>query len=256
MRDSKQWKLYFEENARSLIEIPWDLGGELTPEEKAAIGRSVQEFQAGESSEGRHLYRYAQEYAERTGDVGYVQAIRLFIAEEQRHGQDLGRFLTLNQIPLLRTTFTDRVFRKLRNVLGGLESSIAVLLVAEIISMAYYPLLRRATKSRILQCLCDQIIRDEEMHVRFQAGQLAKLRANQGWLKRALAMGLQRFLFFGTVLVVWLCHRHVIRRGGLSLLGWWRACWRAFERTFSPSFLASSPSLLHSEEPMGSHSYQ
>src|SRR5690348_12246860 len=114
MRTSKQWADYFETNARSLLEIPWHEGAELTAEEIAAVSQSVKEFQAGESSEGRHLFRAAQEYANCTGDMPYLTALRLFIAEEQRHARDLGRFLKINGIPLVRTTFTDRVFRHLR----------------------------------------------------------------------------------------------------------------------------------------------
>jgi len=233
MPSSLEWRQYYEQNDRSLLEIPWHLGAELTPEEKAAIAQSLKEFQAGESSEGKHLFRYAQEYAERTGDREYVAAVRLFIAEEQRHARDLGRFLTLNGISLVPTTFTDRVFRKLRNLIGGLEISIAVLITAEIIAKVYYAVLKDATQSAILRRLCDQILGDELRHVQFQAEQLARLRAGRRWLGRAVAMGLQRFLYLGTTVVVWWFHRKAIRRGGLSLRSWWSACWREFNGAFA-----------------------
>jgi hypothetical protein len=233
MQSSLAWQLYFEENARALLDIPWHLGAELTPDETAAIAQSLKEFQAGESSEGKHLFRNAQEYAERTGDAEYVPAIRLFIAEEQRHARDLARFLTLNGIPLVFTTFTDRVFRKLRHLFGGLEISIAVLITAEIIAKVYYAVLREATQSAILQRLCDQILRDELKHVQFQAEQLAKLRLGCGWFRRTSKMGCQKFLYLGTTMVVWLFHRKAIRRGGLSPRGWWRACWREFDEAFA-----------------------
>src|SRR5436190_14598606 len=116
MPSSLEWRLYFEHNAGSLLDIPWQIGAELTLVEAAAIAQSLKEFQAGESSEGKHLFHYAQVYAQRTGDSEYIPAIRLFIAEEQRHARDLGRFLTLNGIPLVQTTFTDRVFRRLRHM--------------------------------------------------------------------------------------------------------------------------------------------
>ena len=233
MLSSNEWRLYYEENARSLLDIPWDRGPELTAEEVAAIAQSLREFQAGESSEGKHLFRHSQEYARRTGDHEYVEAIRLFIAEEQRHARDLGRFLTLNGISLVRTTFADRVFRGLRHLIGGLEISIGVLVTAEIIAKVYYAVLQLATQSIILRRLCDQILRDEFKHVEFQSEQLARLRQNRGWLGMACTMGVQRFLYFGTVLVVWLLHRKVIRRGGLSLVGWWRSCWCEFNSAFA-----------------------
>jgi hypothetical protein len=235
MPTSQEWLRYFEENTRSLMEIPWHLGPDLTAQEATAIARSLREFQAGESSEGKHLFRYAKAYADRAGDTAYVSAIRLFIAEEQRHGRDLGRFLTINDIELVRTTFTDRVFRMLRHLFGGLEISIGVLITAEIIAQVYYAVLREATHSVVLRRLCDQILRDELRHVRFQAEQLAKLRKGRSRAGMVATMGLQRFLFCGTTLVVWLFHRRAIRQGGYSLPGWWRWCWRAFSEAFSPS---------------------
>lgn len=243
MPTSLQWRLYFEENARSLLEIPWDLGSELTPQEAEAVSRSIREFQAGESSEGKHLFRYAQEYARQTGDQEYVQSVRLFIREEQRHARDLGRFLKLNGIPLVRTTFTDRVFRKLRNLFGGLEISVAVLITAEIIAKVYYAALQQATRSVILRRLCDQILRDELRHVQFQAEQLARLRAGRSRSGRAATMGLQRFLYMGTVLVVWHFHRQAIRRGGMSFGHCWRSCWKEFNQAFG----AHSPQESHAK---------
>lgn len=232
MQSSLEWRLYYEQNVSSLLDIPWQVGPDLTPDEVTAIGQSLKEFQAGESSEGKHLFRYAQDHADKTGDQEYVAAIRLFIAEEQRHARDLGRFLTLNSITLVQTTLTDRVFRRLRNLVGGLEVSIAVLITAEIIAKVYYAVLREATQSAVLRRLCDQILRDELRHVQFQAQQLAKLRTGRSWMGMAATMGMQRFLYFGTVFVVWLFHRRAIRRGGLSCFGWWTSCWREFAATF------------------------
>lgn len=243
MPSSLDWRQYFERNAQSLLEIPWHVGPDLTPEEKAAVARSLKEFQAGESSEGKHLFRDAVEYAERTGDEEYVPAVRLFIAEEQRHARDLARFLTLNDVPLVKTTFTDRVFRKLRHLFSGLEVSIAVLITAEIIAKVYYAVLRDATQSVVLRRICDQILSDELRHVQFQAEQLARLREGRGWFGRVSATGLQRFLYFGTTLVVWLFHRKVVRRGGLSFREWRRACWREFNDAFTVS--ATSPTVQH-----------
>jgi hypothetical protein len=233
MPTSLEWRRYFEANARSLLEIPWHIGAELTPQEIGAIAQSLKEFQAGESSEGKHLYHNAQVYADRTGDREYVGAIRLFIAEEQRHARDLGRFLRLNAIPLVKTTFTDRVFRRLRSLVGGLEVSVGVLITAEIIAKVYYAVLREATQSTILRRLCDQILSDELRHVQFQAEQLAALRAKRNWLAMVITMLMQRFLYLGTTLVVWFFHRTVIRRGGLSFAAWNRSCWRVFNSAFA-----------------------
>ena len=232
MATSHEWRLYFESNAKSLLVIPWERGAELTPDETAAIAKSLQEFQAGESSEGKHLFHHAQKYAERRATASTSRSFDSLSRKSSCHARDLGRFLCLNNIPLVPTTFTDQVFRKLRNLFGGLEVLIAVLITAEIIAKVYYAVLREASQSVILRRLCDQILSDELRHVQFQAEQLAKLRLGRKWLGRTLTMGLQRFLFLGTTLVVWLFHRRTIRRGGLPLWGWCKLCWREFAEAF------------------------
>jgi hypothetical protein len=247
MPSSLEWRLYYEQNARSLLDMPWQIGADLTRDEVVAVAQSLKEFQAGESSEGKHLLRYAQEYAKRTGDQDYLAAIRLFIAEEQRHARDLGRFLTLNAIPLVHTTFSDRVFRQLRNLVGGLEVSIGVLITAEMIAKVYYAVVRDATQSIVLRRLCEQILHDELRHVQFQADQLGMLRAERSWVGMAATMSLQRFLYLGTVLVVWFAHRRAIRRGGLSCFGWWKSCWAEFMEAFAPL----SP--YHAMQPTGTY---
>lgn len=232
MKSSREWLRYYQNNLDALRPIPWERGPELTTGESQAVARSVQEFQVGESSEGRHLLRNAQAYAERTGDFDYAKTMRLFIAEEQRHARDLGRFLRMNGIALVKSTFSDKVFRTLRNLFPGLELSIAVLVTAEIIAKVYYAALRAATQSVVLRALCDQILSDELQHVDFQSEQLAKLRRGRGAIGYFATMALQRFLFLGATLVVWSSHRRVMQRAQTSFGGWWDACWREFNGAF------------------------
>jgi rubrerythrin len=238
LRTSADWLRYFEQNRQSLLEIPWHAGPELTVQERLGLGRSLQEFQRGESSEGRHFLRYAEQYAAKTGDRDYVSALRLFIAEEQRHARDLGSFLAINGIPLVESTLPDRVFRILRHLLGALEMSIAVLITAEIIAEVYYTALRAATDSVILERLCEQILRDEASHVEFQAEQLANLRARRGQLLYRLTVTAQRMLFLGTCLVVWVFHRCAFKAGGQNFRRFWHSAWFHFERAFASSAAA------------------
>ena len=229
MRTSLDWRMYFEENARSLLQIPWHLGHELTQEEQRTISSSVQDFQAGESSEGRHLFQYAKRYAEQSGDYEYIEAIRLFIAEEQRHARDLARFLQLNGIPLVKTTFSDRIFRHLRQFFSSLEVSIAVLVTAEIIAKVYYAALRNATNSVVLHTLCKQILQDEVKHVEFQAERLGRLRSKRSWIGLKGTRALQRLLFSGTCMVVWLFYKQVFRKSGYNFRRFWQHNWLEFE---------------------------
>src|SRR4030095_16934868 len=114
---------------------------------REGVASSIQEFQLGESSEGRHLISAANRYAALSGDFDYVTALRLFIAEENRHARELGRFLDLAGIPRVESSWPDTVFRILRRR-AGLELSIVVLVTAEIIAKVYYAALRDAAGSR------------------------------------------------------------------------------------------------------------
>ncbi len=229
MRTSLEWKNYYKENIRSLLSIPWHLGHELTEEEQIAISSSVQDFQAGESSEGRHLLQYAKRYGKQTGDHEYVEAIRLFIAEEQRHARDLAHFLQINGILLVKTTFSDRVFRRLRQFFENLEISIAVLVTAEIIAKVYYAALNDATNSVVLQTLCKQILQDEVKHVEFQAERLGVLRVKRSWIFLKITIALQQILFSGTCMVVWIFHHKVFKKSGYNFKKFWHHNWYEFQ---------------------------
>ena len=155
---SVSWLNYYRHNHDSLLPIPWERGAELNEAELAAVASSIQEFQLGESSEGKHLVRRAEEFARREGHSAYAEAVKLFVAEEHRHARGLGRVLDLAGVPRLRKAWADTVFRRLRH-LANLEMSIRVLITAEIIAKVYYAALGNATGSTVLRTLCEQITR-------------------------------------------------------------------------------------------------
>jgi hypothetical protein len=174
--------------------------------------------------------RYARAHADAIGDPDYVHVARMLLAEEHRHSRDLGRFMAIHGIPELKRTWTDDVFRRLRNVFGTLEISLGVLVTAEIIAKAYYPTLHDATRSKVLRAFCTQTVADERAHVEMQTQQLAKLRAVRGAAGRRLTRLLHAILFAGTMLIVGIGHRRVFRASGCGIGGFLRTAWREFRR--------------------------
>ncbi len=225
------WIQYFQQNREDLLPIDWDDTYRLSSYEKTAILESVQQFQLGESSEGRCLLEAAKRYADGSGDAEYVTALQLFIQEEQRHARDLGRFMMQQHLPLAQTHWVDSIFRWLRRAFN-LEVSVVVLLMAEIIAVTYYKALHDATAAPVLRGLCRQILRDEVHHLRFQIDTLARLRQGRSPIGFLLTHCLQRILFSGILMVVWSGHYPVLLAGRTSLGQFWWLNWRLFNRLF------------------------
>jgi hypothetical protein len=221
---SVAWVQYFRFNAKTLLAIPWERGVFFADETRDAIASSLQEFQLGESSEGKHLIACARRHAADVGDFGYVEALGLFIAEEHRHARDLGRVLDLAGIGRVTHSWPDAVFRFMRRR-AGLELSIVVLVTAEIIAKVYYAAVREATGAPVLRRLCDQILGDEVRHVHFQTERIAVMRRSRSGVAVGLCQFLHRVLLAGTCLVVWHKHGRALRAGGYGFRRFWRETW-------------------------------
>ncbi|MDJ0365530.1 hypothetical protein QMK33_10220 [Hymenobacter sp. H14-R3] len=220
------FKTYFQANQGHYADLAWDDPHQLTASELRAVRASLQTFQRGESSEGHYLYARAKQL----GDDEYTAAMRLFIKEEQTHAAVLGRFLDQQGIARLRGHWLDSVFRGLRRVLG-LEHTLRVLLVAEVVAAVYYRALFSATYSGLLQQICRRIMLDEEMHLNFQCFALRHLAAARGgaggWLRRQVYRGLMA----GAALAAYATSRSALKAGGYGLFSFCAAIAAEYART-------------------------
>src|SRR5262249_23436083 len=155
------WVAYFRANAERCRPIPWECGACVTPAELAAIARSLQAWQLGETSDGRHLRAAAARYAERGGDRDFPAAVEWFIREEQRHGELLGGFLDLAGAGRVRGNWGDRLFRAARYCLPNMEVWTTPVVMVETLALVYYNAIRRATRFAVLRAICTQILGDE-----------------------------------------------------------------------------------------------
>jgi hypothetical protein len=222
---SGQWLAYFRANDANLLPIPWEEGAGVSSPELAEIVDSLRAWQLGETSDGSRLLRAAQKHAERIGDPGFVDVIRLFIAEEQRHGETLGLFLDAAGVPRAKRDLGDSLFRVFRHFLMQMEVWVTVVVIIEVHAMLYYAAIRRATGSAVLRRICEQILRDEVPHIRFQCERLAIIHRRRGRAFRWLTMRAQRVLFVGITLAIWVGHRRALRAGGFSFRRLWRTAW-------------------------------
>jgi hypothetical protein len=225
VRTAAEWVTFFRANAARCRPVPWGRGAEVTAGQLAAIARSLQGWQLGETSDGSHLRAVAARYAERVGDPDYLAAVELFIREEQRHGELLGRFLDLAGAGRVTSDWGDRLFRAARYFLPKMELWTTPVVMVETLALIYYNAIRRATSSAVLRTVCAQILADEGPHLRFQCERLAVLFRYRPRFAFELTLLAQRLCFGAIAAFVWVGHRRALRAGGYDLRRYWRAAW-------------------------------
>jgi len=211
------WASYFRSNSWCPQDLVPDSTDhyQLTSRELSVVGPSIQQFQLGEGSQGRRLQNRGRAYADRVGDPDFSEALALFVKEEQRHSATLLRFMGQQGIPQLPSHWVDRIFRRVR-LLAGLELCLRVLAAAEIIAVPYYRALSRASDSPVLRAICHRVLRDEAMHLQFQASMMSRIEAGRSNVARFIVWRAHRLFLLGTCIVVWSEHGPVFRAAGYT----------------------------------------
>ena len=224
---SRRWIDHFRSNRERRLAQPWELGAVLSEVEGTVLIHSLQDFQLGESSDGTHGPKMAGRYAQSVDDPGYVEAVRLFFAEEAGHAALLKRYLELAGASVIQRSWTDYFFRRLA-CLTGLETMITVVLSAELIGKVYDRAIRAGTECQLLRRIFTQFLRDEHMHLRFHTERLRIIRRNRSQLRRCISNTMHRLLFCGTCLAFWQKHGPALRINGYGFRRFWREAWREF----------------------------
>jgi hypothetical protein len=224
---SRHWIDHFAANART-DRVDWEPTPTITAVERRNILRSLQAWQLGETSDGAHLLRAATRYAQAVDDPEYPDAVRLFIAEEQKHGRHLGRYLDLIGEPRLTTDWGDTLFRRVRYHNANMELWTLAVITVESAAQIFYRAMKDATECALLRGICTDILIDEAAHIVFQRERLWMI----FWRKSPAVRWLTRHVysaFFNAVgLTVWVAHRRLFRAGGVPLASYRRRM--AFKR--------------------------
>jgi hypothetical protein len=127
------------------------------------LARSLAVFQLGESKGGRLV----NEIDSVPGfDADYRAAIKLFIAEEQRHGDLLALCVDGLGGELVQGTWTESLFVVARR-LAGVKFKLVVLLAAETVGLAFYRGLTTRLPAGSLRTCIEEICADELHHMQF-----------------------------------------------------------------------------------------
>ncbi|MCY0950187.1 ferritin-like domain-containing protein [Streptomyces sp. H27-S2] len=194
------------ERRAALGDPDWTRGARLAP----AVVRSVQKFQVGEDGDGSALIGKA----ERAGDAGYTEAVRLFVAEEQNHARMLALLLAAGEARTLEGHWSDAAFVRLRRLMG-LKQELLVLMIAEVVALRYYRALRDGTSDPLTTETAARILADEERHVPFHCRRLREgLAGLPRPVRRAVTSG-WRVLLGGTAVLVSVDHGPALRALGV-----------------------------------------
>ena len=109
-----EWLEFFRENDQHRLQIDFSKDVALPADIKALILPSISAFQIGEHSDGLHLIKAAEVFASLFDEPAYPNVMKLFIKEENFHSSYLGEFMRYHDLPLRKSNFLDRTFRRLR----------------------------------------------------------------------------------------------------------------------------------------------
>jgi hypothetical protein len=215
MNNSQYWINHFRANATEK-RVNWDIAPDITEEETAAILQSLQAWQLGETSEGKHLIAASTKYAMKIGDAQYLVAVRLFIKEEQKHGNNLGCYLDLIGKPRIKKDWGDSLFRHIRYFNTNMELWTVAVIIVESTAQIFYQALKDATKCTLLKQICTDILIDEAYHITFQTERLGLIyESNSNFSKSWRTVAYQGF-FYATSALVWFAHKKLFKAGGIT----------------------------------------
>lgn len=159
------WRARFERRRDRALPIIDDTR-EIPADLRVPLSASLARFQLGETGEGRIVADLRRRAAAWNLHPDYLEAMRLFIAEEGRHAAILGTAVrALGGQPLRRTWSADGFARVRR--LAGPGPELLVLLCAEVAALGFYSLLVDQLPAGPLRTALHQIACDEAVHLRF-----------------------------------------------------------------------------------------
>ena len=170
--DLPKWIHYFgTSNRLHRSEPEWGSPLEMEDGKRVALAATLAQFQLGDGGGPcRLIARDAERLRDSDEDVR--QVIDLWFAEEAEHSRLLSGAVSRLRGTPVTDSLSFRVFNQCRRVFGA-QFEMLVLLIVEIVSTAYYRLVRRHCADEPIRQMCRLIIRDEAGHVSFHRERLA-----------------------------------------------------------------------------------
>ena len=206
-----RWIKHFEGNRLDRPEPAWDSLLAVPEGKRAALARSLAEYQLGDG--GGHCRLIAIDAESVRGASAEMRLlIDLWFAEEREHSRLLKCAVDRLRGTLVRSTFAFRLFNGIRRLLG-VQFEMLVLLIVEIVSTGYYRLIRRHCDDEPIAAMCRLILRDEAGHIAFHRDRLASRHVNGPGAAFGAAF---HFLGYACAAFLWVGHGRDLRTIGAT----------------------------------------
>jgi hypothetical protein len=181
-----KWIDYFNRNRLNRAEPDWSAPMNVAPGVLAPVLRSVEQFRLGDGGGPASLIAHdAESFRGRTEEMR--QIVDLWFKEEAEHARLLGCAVKRFGGRFIYSHWSFTAFCLCRRVLG-VRFELQVLTLTELVSTAYYRMIRNHSPDGPLAAMCELILRDEAGHVAFQRDRIADAGSPQsgwrGWLWR------------------------------------------------------------------------
>src|SRR5437899_1280463 len=169
--DAAKWVRHFLANRRNRPEPEWDLSIRLQPDVVKKLLPSIVQFQLGDGGGPASLIAHdAAKY--RNSSEGTRLLTDLWFEEEREHSRLLGQAVRRFGGKRIESHWSFSAFCACRRIIG-VRSELQILLLTELVSTAYYRVLRLHADDVPLKAMCSLILRDEAGHVAFHRDRLA-----------------------------------------------------------------------------------
>jgi hypothetical protein len=212
--DYTKWLSHFESNRRNRTEPDWSAPLMISPEILPPLKRSIEEFQLGDGGGPASLIAFdAEDFRGSSEPIRAV--VDAWFTEEREHARLLG--CAVDRLGGKRITghWSFSAFCGVRRVFG-VKFELQVLLLTELVSTAYYRVLRRHVPDAPLAAMCALILRDEAGHVAFHRDRLSAAGDGPNGLFGAFWEMQFWFCGHGAATVLWMSHGPCLRAIGGS----------------------------------------
>jgi hypothetical protein len=226
--DYSKWIARFTRNGETRAEPDWSVPVRIRPEVVAPLVRSLEQFQLGDGGGPASLIAYdAERFRSQTAEMRAI--VDLWFAEEREHSRLLGCAVDRFGGKPITSHWSFTAFCQCRRAIG-VRGELQILLLTEIVSTAYYRVMRRHCEDPAVRAMCGRILRDEAGHVSFHCDRLAAgERSPQGVIG---ALWTAQFWVFGhaAATMLWINHGKCLRSLGGSGAGYYREVRRELRR--------------------------